>query len=440
MKKIGKMGTFLVVALLATSFVSCGTLGSLGVAAAGAAVSAFTSAKEKKAEQERLQAAEQQKEQERLQAAEREKQLRELEEHVEQARIAYDQERARQEQERIARQREERERQEKEKAEKKAKWLQSNDAKAYNALLNKAKDFENKGEYVYALGTYYDAWEAYTEYADDASNGFVKLSNIIKSGKPGTGTYNEFTIHDGWVALLQNAEKYWTEYCPFYLIFDIKKGDLDFATRTASYNVEINYARISKYEEIMNDTIITGLRKAWKEDWKDIPKNWPERSVYMNPQGKYLQNGAALFEIPSERSDSALRLNDIAWGGGRKGVYCAWNVYLDTRTNVWRDIEEYYRLYDMKLAICDLSGKELLKGERVLLGSGGSTYTFKGVSTAIMDLIDTGKTKIKVAELYLEYGKFNEADSTGGRAFIKNLPEVKIDVGKTRFRMSPNEP
>lgn len=299
-------------------------------------------------------------------------------------------------------------------------------------LLQKGKDYEAKKEYVYALGSYYDAIVAGGESAAEALNAFNTLAGYIREGNPGPGKYNEFTLHDGWVALLQNAEKYWTENCPWQFMFYIGNRTVDYATRTGSYTLAINAAwkfddrysenSIPKYSAIVDGTIYKGLDKAWKGDWTDIPwktgwtnplnyhygsyeydraktSSWPYRSVYTNAQGKYLQNGSALFE-----------------NGG--DIHCAWRFGIMGDTS----------LYDMKVAICDLSGKELLKSERILYGRENKKYTFSGVTPEVMDLIDNKQITIKITDLYLEYGKYNRNDDKGGRTFIKNFPEIKLNI------------
>lgn len=281
-------------------------------------------------------------------------------------------------------------------------------------LLQKGKDYEAKKEYVYALGSYYDAIVAGGESAAEALNAFNTLAGYIREGNPGPGKYNEFTLHDGWVALLQNAEKYWTENCPWQFMFKIGNKTVDYATRTASYTLEIDAtfgwyeSKIAKYGVIVDETIFKGLDKAWKKDWTDIKwnnrdktDNWPYMSVYQKPQGKYLQNGSGLFDVEGL-------------------ITCAWKLGIDEQIR--------FSLYDMKVAICDLSGKELLKTERILYGKENKKYTFTGVSPDVMDMIDNKQITIKITDLYLEYGKYNKADDKGGRTFIKNLPELKLNV------------
>ena len=71
----------------------------------------------------------------------------------------------------------------------------------------------------------------------DVYNSFWTLAEQIKNGNPGLEEFDKFSLYDGWMLLCKNSEKYWTEYPPYFFNFPIEKGDLNYETRTASYNV-----------------------------------------------------------------------------------------------------------------------------------------------------------------------------------------------------------
>ena len=48
-----------------------------------------------------------------------------------------------------------------------------------------------------------------------------------------------------------------------------------------------------------------------------------------------------------------------------------------------------------------------------------------------MDLIDSGKAFLNPVAVYLEYGKYNKNDDTGGRNVVRNLSEVQLDLNKS---------
>ncbi len=55
---------------------------------------------------------------------------------------------------------------------------------SYTALLAKAKEYEAKKQYIYALGTYWDAMEAdYSANGEEAYKAYLKLGHVIRDGK-----------------------------------------------------------------------------------------------------------------------------------------------------------------------------------------------------------------------------------------------------------------
>lgn len=292
----------------------------------------------------------------------------------------------------------------------------------YTTLLNKAKEYESKKEYVYALGFYYDAMACDAENAQEAYDRYIQIYKAIKEGKPGLGKFNEFEMHDSWFALLRNAEKYWTEYPPYAVVFsEMKKGDVDFATRTATYTIDISLKNNQKYASIMDNCLLFGFRKSYRKDWSvDIPETWPVSSVNKSTSNKYLQDGAALY-VSDNKTYNAWKATQH--GGVLKSTFLGMS---------WTG--EEFNLYDLKFAIVDESEKDLLTSSRHLIQKEKSSYTFSGVPANVMSLIDDGKIKIQPTELYLEYGRYNKNDATDdGRSFIKNFPEVKYSKDKISY-------
>ena len=80
----------------------------------------------------------------------------------------------------------------------------------YNEYLAKAKKYEKEKSWCFALDAYYDAMglEIDPELKSEACRNFIVLSNLIFSGNPGIGNYDEFTLYDEWEKLLVDAEKY----------------------------------------------------------------------------------------------------------------------------------------------------------------------------------------------------------------------------------------
>ena len=111
------------------------------------------------------------------------------------------------------------------------------------SLLEQAKKFEKEKNWVYALGTYYDAIEESSTDSEEALNSFVKLEDEILKGNPGYGSFdNIFTIHEEWKKVLISAEKYWTEFPPVGVeIKSLEQKDIDYSSKTAEYELHYNY-------------------------------------------------------------------------------------------------------------------------------------------------------------------------------------------------------
>ena len=77
-----------------------------------------------------------------------------------------------------------------------------------------------------------------------------------------------------------DAEKYWTEYPPFTFSYRLTQGDLNYENQTASYNLYVYADYSEKFDLLMEKILIPAFQKAYKEDWKKIPKNWPEVSIH----------------------------------------------------------------------------------------------------------------------------------------------------------------
>ena len=284
-------------------------------------------------------------------------------------------------------------------------------AKNYAECLAEAKKYEAQKRWCYALGAYYDAMasDELTENKIEACEKYNKLKNAIISGKPGLGKFNEFTLHDEWKNLLIDAEKYGSSFSAYdCTIGELSKGDLDYSTRTATYNARVDFVWSNRFINTIN-LIITGYKNAYKSDWKDLPKDWPIFSVSSKQNNVYNVNGALVY---------ARKMS--------KGGIAYTNAFFHNRIGrIWSSSTP--GLYDYKFNIVDENGKELVKGKRLLVGD-GQTISFSNITPDIMTLIDDGKAFVNLQACYLEYGEYNESDDKGGRSFIKRFPEVEISL------------
>lgn len=298
----------------------------------------------------------------------------------------------------------------------------------YNALLVQAKDYANKKKFVYALGSYYDAIAAEpSEASKEAQDAFSALLELVKQGKPGIGDFDEFEIYDKWVLFLKEYEKYFTEYSPKAISFGpLQRQSIDRATKTGIYTVSVTWNWTAKYTHI-SQAVLEGLKQARQSDWTGIPEDWPKTSVYAAEfkAGTYLKDG-----VPLWYQDKADYTNDkiiVAAALAEHGWILS-TSYIDTYNK--------FSLNDIKFTVNDLSGKVLLKTSRLILkgstgqNAGTTVYTFTGVDRETMKVIDSGKITIVPTELYLEYGNPPESFITEDRAWLKKLPEIKLDMKK----------
>ncbi len=283
-------------------------------------------------------------------------------------------------------------------------------AKSYSDCIAEAKKYEAQKRWCYALGSYYDAMGAdeLPENKMEAYEKYNKLKNVILSGKPGFGKFNEFTIHDEWKNLLIDAEKYGSNIN----IYDIEIGNLertalDYETRTATYDARINFKLSNRYENTIS-VIIQGYKEAYKSDWKDLPREWPVYSVSSKENNVYNVNGALVYRRKTKSGEDVFT-----------------NAFFHREiVNIWKRTPG---LYDYKFNLVDENGKEIVRGKRVLLGD-ANIVSFSEITPEVMTLIDDGKVFVNLVACYLEYGEYNAADDKGGRSFIKHFPEVEIPL------------
>lgn len=309
----------------------------------------------------------------------------------------------------------------------------------YSKHLAKAKEYEKKKQWAFALDSYYDAIGCADETSlkTDALNGYEALSSAIKSGNPGLGSFNSFTIHDEWKNLLIDAEKLGNSICKYEVhLGKLERGDLNYETKTATYKTKGQFGRevSDRYKNTIG-VIEVGYEAAYKSDWKDLPRYWPYYSVNSAKNEVYDVAGVKLFGVKIggiTRYFNAFAFFDSPIVG-RNAPYEMPN-------------ETDRSLYDYEFNIVDENGKELVKGKRWLLHRLRYTndyyegeISFDGIIPDIMDLIDNGKAFINPVAVYLKYGKYNRDDDgwtkrTAGdeeaRSFVKNLSEIQLDMSK----------
>ncbi len=284
-------------------------------------------------------------------------------------------------------------------------------------LFAKSYKYEEQERWCFALGSYYDALQTKEapENKREACEGYAKLRDAIKAGKPGFSKYDDFTINDEWEKLIIDAEKYFSSICRFdieYFSIDKDSVQMDFQTKskTATYVVKIWYKEGQRYETIMS-IVRQGLKTMidfYTNEYSnfklfDNARDWPKYSVSHKENRSYNANGALVYEYRD-----------------------CYNAF-------------YCNLYKFLVNIVDENGKELVKGRQLILDEDEKTkgyqIVFSGVSQEVADLIDSDKARVNIAACYLAYGKYNSASDKGGRSFVNSLPEVQISMDKRSYNV-----
>lgn len=340
----------------------------------------------------------------------------------------------------------------------------------YDDLVKKAKDYESKEEWAYALGFYADAIAEEPMDSADAYKRFNEIVSSIESGKPGMGEFKGTKLYNGWKNLLINAEKYWTEYCPW----NVNVGPLEVVTMSGSkvdYAATVKMEASTKYVEIMGP-IVKGYVAGRQSTW-DLPEAkydsyysginaflprwggdyWPYVSA-SKPAGAK-KNSSGYYPVLKEKSN--FEINGVLTYTMKPVYNRDWN----SRTNKYnyeeKGIQNYYNafavqnapensgqsyyLYDLKIKLVDENGKEIKAGQRILPYDYNESckIAFNGISMSDAEKIDEGKVVPVLEGAYLQYGYQSVedyasfADDKSKPTFKSHLPEKSIDVQKINF-------
>lgn len=320
-------------------------------------------------------------------------------------------------------------------------------ADEYAKHLENAKSYEANKQWVYALGEYYDADICYAFMPDleesEAKISFEKLLNTISEGNPGYSNFDVFDLYDNWILLLQDYERYWTEYCPFYIeTTELERGSVDTKNKTATYSFRLDYDRkrnsnkfgikTEKFK-LINSAVNKGFQKAYKEQKWDTPySTWPSESVYNDEKNTYLKNNTVIYKDNDNDGKKYLASTSIIKYYKLEGSSTA-----DERNQFTLKMKSgETTLYDISLNLIDSEGNVIKKFDPHLMDD-YNIYEFS-VSAAEMKLIDAGKTKFVLSNMELYYGDpkcelILPKDKSGKRNFLKNLSKIQIDLGKVEF-------
>lgn len=307
----------------------------------------------------------------------------------------------------------------------------------YKELLEKARSYESKNEWAYALGCYADAITADPLNALEAAEKFNSISDSIESGNPGLTPVTGRLQMEAWENLLCNTEKYFTENFPYFVNFSkpqMKKKN----GKNYDYWSNVDYSFNFKFNRIVLP-ILKGYKEVYRGSWGlpdvfidddaqyiinydryispndsidlywDIKhSSWPITSVTKIKNPEMVKDGYGYY-VQVDKNDSSYYYNKVAtYCGAYYGFYNSFAVLENEKT-----------LYELTLVIADEKGKALCSPVKYMLGS--DTVTFENIPENIADMIDNETARIKVTGIALKYGYVNDKEP------VESLPSVSVN-------------
>lgn len=314
----------------------------------------------------------------------------------------------------------------------------------YKELLEKARSYESKNEWAYALGYYADAITADPVNAVEAAEKFKSISDSIESGNPGLTPVTGRLQMEAWENLLCNTEKYFTENFPYFVNFskpEMKKKNgknYDYWSNVYySFNFKFNrivLPILKGYKEVYRGSwglpdvsvdddaqYIINFNKCIKEHnygdvsyWDIEHSSWPITSVTKIKNPEMVKDGYGNY-VQVDKNDSSHYYNKVApYSGAYFGFYNSFAVLENEKT-----------LYELTLVIADEKGKALCSPVKYMLGS--DTVTFENIPENIADMIDNETTRIKVTGIALKYGYVNDNEP------VESLPSVSVNASNAEI-------
>ena len=242
-------------------------------------------------------------------------------------------------------------------------------SQSYEEHLAKAKQYESKKNWCYALASYYDAMvtDIDPELKFEALDRYNALKATIKAGNPGfCGELDVFTKHDEWERLLMEAEDFASSFNSFTVYYgDFKLSRLDYENKTATYAVNIKYERNERYYHII-PVIANGVNTYGK-----FPKSWPDDDSYrLDKHNAFSYTGTFEYEFNIIDKIGVEYTVDITDGEGYELAPC----------------KRFYFRFEGR----DYTGQD--------------TLFISGVPLKVMELIKEGKAFLNPVASYLRYG------------------------------------
>lgn len=319
----------------------------------------------------------------------------------------------------------------------------------YKELLEKARSYESKNEWAYALGYYADAITADPLNALEAAEKFNSISDSIESGNPGLTPVTGRLQMEAWENLLCNTEKYFTENFPYFVNFSKpqmkkKNGKNYDYWSNVHYSFNIKFSRIvvpilKGYQKVYEGSwglpfggvdddaqyIIDFHRyttERWGSDWWNIEySSWPITSVTK------IKNPEMVDYDQVDKNDSSYYYNKVATYSGNRYEYSDYR-YEHSDDCYYRSFYNsfaFHMLYELTLVIADKEGKALCSPVKYMLNS--DTVTFENIPGNIADMLDNETARIKVTGIALKYGYVNYKEP------VESLPSVSVNASNAEI-------
>lgn len=302
-------------------------------------------------------------------------------------------------------------------------------------------------------------------------------------------------MHDEWVNLIKNAEKYFTETFPYMISYDTLEMDsANYEKKTANYKLGLTVNQ-SEFYENAREILKNGYEKTNHSDWKDLESDYKSlwfisddfamilhsswdgsltssldfyrKSVYSTKQEKI--NKASEYPILQKEATSVYQKEKIALtylsapivplykslsrilGISVCEVPAFAACFSETMTTYnGQDYSvplavPYFKIgkqtcYDLKLGVYDENDNLIVEGNRQTICTDSFSYIFTNIPQDKLSALDSKKYTIKILGIWLNYGVYDISLMTDDdfknntiRGIVKPLPDIKIESKNVEF-------
>lgn len=146
-------------------------------------------------------------------------------------------------------------------------------AENYETMINKGKEYEERKEYIYALGYYYDAMNS-ENAQPEAKDNYNRVSNQIRWGAKGLELSMWEDPNEAWNKIIREYYKYFTEYSPYDFNYsgDLCQGEINYKNKTINYTMDCNSFLSEKFIAI-SEALAKSVDYVYKE-YDKTGYNW----------------------------------------------------------------------------------------------------------------------------------------------------------------------